>query len=280
MPQQTFEPSVSSTLGTAREIYNDNANDAESRLTELAAPPLLSKGSNYTIQPTDAGKTITSTSSSAMSFTITDSASFATGTTIEIVQEAEGTLTLAEGAGTTINRARFATLELGGRYSTVRLRKQSAGTWIASGDLKETQPRARFELDNQGPSASAGDLLSLSGVALQAEAPAAWQLEADGTATCLISGLYQFSGVVYIRYTATGINQNGVLGYTKNGSGSREFARGVRESDFNGAVITTTVYGWEKFAKGDIFSAYAPQAGTRIITTDVARQFWLTRISD
>ena len=235
--------------------------------------------SDYTLQTSDSRKLLIVDSSSPVEITIVDSTSFPNGFNFEVMRKGTGTVNVT-GSGFNVTVGQFSQAELSSEGSVAKVTKIDANEWVMRGDLKETQPRAAFTLENQGPTGSAGDLFDLEGVAGQDGAPAAWQVESNGTATCLIGGLYQFSGVVYIRYTDTGSNQNGVISFTKNGSVIRDFARGVRESSSNGIVIATTVYGWEKFAKGDIFRVYAPQVGTNINTLSSARQFWATRISD
>jgi hypothetical protein len=123
--------------------------------TQIARAALVSvnnQSSDYSFQDSDTGNIVVSTSSSDVDFTLSDSSSFLVGRIIELVQEGSGNVTLVEGAGTTINRSRFATLSLGGQGSTVRLRKQSSGNWIVSGDLKEKKPVLNYRL-NQTPTA-------------------------------------------------------------------------------------------------------------------------------
>ena len=277
MTQQTFEPSVSSTLGTARSIFNDNATDAEVRLSELATPSVLSKSGSYTILPGDAGKTITSTSSSALSFTLTDSISFATGATIEIVQEAEGTLTLAEGAGTTINRSRFATLELGGRYSTVRLRKQSAGTWIASGDLKEESPGAIVTIVNQ-PITGSAQPLPFESLANQGSLSAFSY--SGSTLTCQIGGLYSLAFTLLIKDSRT----NGSLdaGFVVRVNGSVIFRlTGLREVTNASIFIDVDNSGFLRLSKNDVVEVATRSSGTTSFSGAAEyRQIYLQRIGD
>ena len=259
-----------------------SATDVQGAIEELTTKPATVKAGNgdYTLEAGDIGQIVSSNVLVPATFTVTDSASFPVGSIIEVVQEAAGQLTLAEGAGTTIKRSRFATLELGGEGSTVRLRKQSAGIWIASGDLKETQPRAVITLDNVSVS-GAGNQIDVTAVQGQGGAPPAWQLEADGSVTCLISGFYNFSGSLVIEDSNTSSSRNTGLGIRRNGATVREIAGGVRESSSASVDIKLIVYGWVEYAAGDELSVGTNSGSTTSFPGNTAsRQFWVTRLSD
>ena len=282
MTQSTFNPTPGvSTHNDARSVWNGNAADAESRLSELAAPGVLAKSSSYTILPGDAGKTLTSTRvSSAMSFKITDSASFATGATIEVVQGEEGALSLVAGAGTTINRSRFATLELGGRYSTVRLRKQSAGTWIASGDLKEVQPSFRFRIEDEKVT-GVGSQMNATGLAFVTGSQISQIAElSSGKVRILQSGTWLFSANLTVADSEGGTSRSVTIDLERNGVTAMSF-NGRREGTSPSLLVPIRGTYTALIAAGDLVSLTTNSIGTINPTSGSSqRDFWATRISD
>tara|TARA_R110002012_G_scaffold57388_3_gene147894 strand:- start:11 stop:850 length:840 start_codon:yes stop_codon:yes gene_type:complete len=279
MAQQEFNPVPGvSTNADCEAVINSNATDAEERLSELATPSVLSKSGSYTILPGDAGKTITSTSSSALSFTLTDSVSFATGATVEIVQEAEGALTIAEGAGTTINRSRFAALELGGRYSTVRLRKQSAGIWIASGDLKEEPPRAEITLSASQSKSGNNVILDIDSISNQA--PSECFSLSGSNINCLIGGVYTFSGHIRIKSTDTGANRTVGVRLSIDGT-TTDIWSGTREVSDTSNNTCPAVAGIERIEAGQVVTIRTISSGTTTTDSDARyNKVWAQRISD
>ena len=73
--------------------------------------------------------------SSANNFTIPANATvaFPVGTTLTIIQEGTGQITLVAAAGVTINTP--SSLTTRAQYSTIALIQISANTWVAGGDL-------------------------------------------------------------------------------------------------------------------------------------------------
>jgi hypothetical protein len=84
----------------------------------------------------DADTFIRFTSSSAVTFTIppNSSVAFPTGTVIEMAQAGAGALSVAAGAGVTIN-SRSSDLTLAGQYAVAFVKKVDTDTWIMNGDL-------------------------------------------------------------------------------------------------------------------------------------------------
>lgn len=93
-------------------------------------------GTAYTAALGDANGYVRFTSGSAVSFTVPpDSAvAFPIGTVIEVEQAGAGALSLAAGAGVTIN-ARGSDLTLAGQFAVAALKKVGADSWTLTGDL-------------------------------------------------------------------------------------------------------------------------------------------------
>jgi hypothetical protein len=89
---------------------------------------------SYTLVLGDAGTVIEFTSASAVTLTVppNSSVAFAVGTIIEILQYGAGQVTVAPGAGVTLNSADG--LKTRAQYSTLSLRKRATNEWMVVGD--------------------------------------------------------------------------------------------------------------------------------------------------
>lgn len=92
-------------------------------------------GTGYTLVLADAGKLVTLTNAGAITLTVppNSSVAFAVGDTVNIAQLGAGQVTVAEGAGVTVNTAE--TLVLQDQYSTATLVKTATDTWLLAGRL-------------------------------------------------------------------------------------------------------------------------------------------------
>lgn len=90
---------------------------------------------NYQAVLSDANNVVVMNVSSANNFTIPANATvaFPVGTTLTIIQEGTGQITLVAAAGVTINTP--SSLTTRAQYSTIALIQISANTWVAGGDL-------------------------------------------------------------------------------------------------------------------------------------------------
>jgi hypothetical protein len=93
-------------------------------------------GTTYTLVLADAGKTIDLNNASAITLTVPPNSSVAypVGTRIDLVQSGAGQVTVAAGAGVTIN-SKGAALKLTGQWSGATLIQRSANTWVLVGDI-------------------------------------------------------------------------------------------------------------------------------------------------
>lgn len=101
------------------------------------APPVTSQaGTAYTAVLADANGYIRFTSAAAATFTIppNSAAAFPIGTVIEIEQAGAGALSVAAGAGVTIN-SRAGDQTLAGQYAVAAVKKVAADSWTLTGDL-------------------------------------------------------------------------------------------------------------------------------------------------
>jgi hypothetical protein len=91
-------------------------------------------GTSYTPVLTDAGKLITMTNAGASTFTVPPNSSvpFPVYTEMEVLQLGAGLVTLAAGAGVTVN-AVGAHLAMAGQYARTKLIQTAANVWVASG---------------------------------------------------------------------------------------------------------------------------------------------------
>jgi len=248
-----------------------------SALVSVATSSVKAGNGDYTLEPADVGQVVASNVLTPATFTLTDSASFPVGGVIEIVQEAAGQLTLAEGAGTTIKRSRFATLELGGEGSTVRLRKQSAGTWIASGDLKEESPGAIATILNQSVTGSAQSL-PFESLANQGSLSAF--TFSGSKLTCQIAGVYALGFTLLMKDSRTGGSLE--TGFALKVNGSIIFRlTGLRETSNAAFFIDVDNTGFLRLAKDDEVEIATRSSGTTSFSGDASyRQIYLQRIGD
>jgi len=93
-------------------------------------------GTTYTLVLTDVAKIVTLSNAAAITLTVPPESSVAwpTGTTIVLAQLGAGTVTVAAGAGVTINSAGSA-LDIGEQYGIVTLVKTGTNTWLLFGNL-------------------------------------------------------------------------------------------------------------------------------------------------
>jgi hypothetical protein len=104
--------------------------------------PLLNAqtGTTYTFVASDAGKLVTLSNASAITLTIppNSSVALAIGTSIDITQLSAGQVTIAAGAGVTINST--PSLKLRTQYSSATCIKTATDTWLVVGDLQAPVP--------------------------------------------------------------------------------------------------------------------------------------------
>lgn len=90
-------------------------------------------GTTYTLKASDNGKTVTLNNASAITLTIP--ASLGAGFSCLLVQLGAGTVTVAAGAGATVN-SRGSLLDLNGQYAVASvIPTATADTYILAGDL-------------------------------------------------------------------------------------------------------------------------------------------------
>jgi hypothetical protein len=91
-------------------------------------------GTTDTLVIADAGKVVETGNASATTITVppNSSVAFPVGTTIEFCQTAAGQLTLAAGAGVTLNNP--SGLKTRAQWSTLAIRKRTTDTWVVCGD--------------------------------------------------------------------------------------------------------------------------------------------------
>lgn len=95
-------------------------------------------GTSYTLVLTDADKLITLSNAGAITLTVppNSSVAFPTGTRIDLAQLGAGQVTVAQGAGVTINVPASLTLLLAEQYAEATLTKYGTDTWIMAGNLE------------------------------------------------------------------------------------------------------------------------------------------------
>lgn len=112
------------------------------QLTGLRWTPLIvsltatQQATTYTFALADAGTVVESTDASAVTFTIppNSSVAFPVGTLIEVFQDGAGQVTIAAGAGVTLNSP-GGLVHTATQYATIRLRQRATNNWVLSGDL-------------------------------------------------------------------------------------------------------------------------------------------------
>lgn len=109
--------------------------DAQARAAVHSAPTSQT-GTSYTAVLADANTYIRFSNASAITFTIppNSAVAFPIGTVIEMEQAGAGALSVAVGAGVTIN-SRSADLTLAGQYAVAFVKKVATDTWTMNGDL-------------------------------------------------------------------------------------------------------------------------------------------------
>jgi hypothetical protein len=93
-------------------------------------------GTTYTLVLSDAGKTIDLNNASSITITVppNSSVALASGSRIDLIQSGAGQVTVAAGAGVTIN-SKESNLKIKGQWSAATLIQRSANTWVLIGDL-------------------------------------------------------------------------------------------------------------------------------------------------
>lgn len=95
-------------------------------------------GTSYTLVLTDANKFVTLSNASPITLTVPPNASvaFPIGTRIDLCQLGAGQVTVAEGAGVTVNKAATFTLKLLQQFAEAGLKKTDTNTWVLTGVLE------------------------------------------------------------------------------------------------------------------------------------------------
>jgi hypothetical protein len=90
-------------------------------------------GTSYTLVLADAGKLVTLSNAAAITLTVppNSSVAFPVGTSIDLVQLGAGIVTIAQGAGVTVNAAPSRVFQ--DQYSGATLKKIGTDTWVAVG---------------------------------------------------------------------------------------------------------------------------------------------------
>jgi hypothetical protein len=137
----TGAPAALNTLDELAAALGDDANFASTVTTSLAGKvasytPIIQKTAAYTLSLlSERDSLIEVGSASAVSVTIPpDSAvNYPIGTSVDILQTSTGQVTIAAGAGVTVNATPG--LKLRTQWSSASLLKRAANTWIVMGDL-------------------------------------------------------------------------------------------------------------------------------------------------
>lgn len=118
-------------------VIGTNVQAYSAKLAAIAANTVSTQaGTAYTAVLADADTFIRFTNGSPVTFTIPPNSAeaFPVGTEINFAQSGAGALTVAAGAGVTIN-SRSADLTLAGQYAAAFVKKTAADTWLMNGDL-------------------------------------------------------------------------------------------------------------------------------------------------
>jgi hypothetical protein len=134
-------PGALDTLDELAAALGDDANFASSVTTSLglkvdSLTPISQKTASYTLSSlTERDDLIEMGSASALTLTIPPASSvdYPIGTSIDILQTGAGQVTIAAGAGVTVNATPG--LKLRTQWSSATLFKRAANTWVAFGDL-------------------------------------------------------------------------------------------------------------------------------------------------
>ena len=134
-------PAALNTLDELAAALGDDANYAASVTTSLglkvdSITPISQKTASYTLSSlTERDDLIEMGSASAITLTIPPASAvdYPVGTSIDILQTGAGQVTIAAGAGVTVNATPG--LKLRTQWSSATLMKRAANTWVAIGDL-------------------------------------------------------------------------------------------------------------------------------------------------
>ena len=137
----TGAPAALNTLDELAAALGDDANFAASVTTSLglkvdSLTPISQKTASYTLSSlTERDDLIEMGSASALTLTIPPASAvdYPIGTSIDILQTGAGQVTIAAGAGVTVNATPG--LKLRTQWSSATLFKRAANTWVAFGDL-------------------------------------------------------------------------------------------------------------------------------------------------
>ena len=236
---------------------------------------------SYNISGTDLGKLIVSQSDDPGMAMALQGTTWPIGGSVDIYQAGDGDIGFVPIGGIQSFLApKFKSAESQGKGSRIRITRITSQIYSFTGDLKETQPRAVFTLDGASVAGSSQQI-DVQAAQGQGGAAVAWQLEADGTLTCLISGNYNFSGSLVIQDSNSSSDRTAGIGLRRNGSTVRDIAVGRRESSSTSVDINLVVYGWLECEAGEVFSFRTNSGSTTSFPGNTAsRQFWVTRISD
>ena len=233
----------------------------------------------YTLTSPDLGKLIVSQSDDPGMAMALNSSNWPIGGSVDIYQAGDGDIGFIPIGGIQSFRApKFKSAASQGKGSRIRITRITSEIYAFAGDLKETQPRARFTLDGASVSGPAVQI-DISSIQGQGGATSAWQLEADGTATCLISGLYSFQGNIIIGDSSTTTNRLTGVSFRRNGS-TYVKAEGLREGsaliDVSAIMASTLLV-----EVGDVFQMVTNSGATTSFPSGTtSRQFFVSRISD
>lgn len=120
------------------------ATDVQAAIEELDTEKALKTqaqnaqtGTTYTLVLTDADKLVTLSNASAITMTVppNSSVAFPIGTRVDLAQLGAGQVTVAQGAGVTINKPSTQGLKLVGQYSEATLTKYATDTWLLAGHI-------------------------------------------------------------------------------------------------------------------------------------------------
>lgn len=135
-PTPYFPPTtITPNLGLTLIGLDDTAAQNMVLIDAATSPNINTQIANYQAVLSDANNVVVMNVSSANNFTIPANATvaFPVGTTLTIIQEGTGQITLVAAAGVTINTP--SSLTTRAQYSTIALIQISANTWVAGGDL-------------------------------------------------------------------------------------------------------------------------------------------------
>ena len=235
---------------------------------------------SYTLTSPDLGKLIVSQSDVPGMAMALNGSDWPIGGSVDIYQAGDGDIGFTPIGGIQSFLApKFKSAASQGKGSRIRITRITSEIYSFAGDLKETQPRAAFALDGASV-AGAGNQIDVSQITGQGGAPEAWQLEANGAVTCLISGLYSFQGNITIRDSSTSSNRLTGMNFRRNGA-SYVSAGGLRESSSGSISISAIMGATLPVEAGDVFAMTTNSGSTTSFPSGTSsRQFTVSRISD